>query len=100
MANREQYTAEQMINALKATRGMITYTSDYLGCDYKTVRRYIDKYATVKEAYEDAKDRIADNVENTLYDVAPMVMRAAECGPFDWSIDRVINKLRSCMVSQ
>jgi hypothetical protein len=81
MANREQYTAEQMINALKATRGMITYTSDYLGCDYKTVRRYIDKYATVKEAYEDAKDRIADNVENTLYDVA--VGRRAKDGTYE-----------------
>lgn len=66
----EKFTAEQMINAIKTTRGMITYTADYLGCSYNTVRRYIGKYTTVKEAFEDAKDRIADNVENTLYDVA------------------------------
>ena len=36
----------------------------------------------------------------TRWRVGPMVMCAAECGPFDCSIDHVINKLWSCMVSK
>ncbi len=66
----EKFTAEQVIEAINKTRGMITYTAEYLDCAPNTVRRYIEKYVTVANAMDEAKERLADNVENTLYDVA------------------------------
>lgn len=70
MAGKNQYTAAQMIEALQKSNGMITYAADYLGCAYNTVRRYIDNYPTVKEAFEDSKTRMGDRVESTLYTIA------------------------------
>lgn len=66
----EKFTAAQVIEAIHQTRGMITYTAKYLDCVPNTVRNYIKKYSTVAEAMEESKERLADNIENTLYDVA------------------------------
>jgi hypothetical protein len=64
--NNEQYTAAQMIEALKATRGMKTLAAKRLGCAYNTVVRYIDKYPTVKQAQHEAHEGLGDAVETTL----------------------------------
>jgi transcriptional regulator of acetoin/glycerol metabolism len=37
VANKEAYTKEQMIEALRATKGMKTIAARRLGCDYNTV---------------------------------------------------------------
>ena len=66
MAKTEQYTAQQMIDALTATRGMKTLAAKRLGCAYNTVVRYIEKYATVKQAYAEAHEGLGDAVETTL----------------------------------
>jgi hypothetical protein len=66
MANREQYTAQQMIDALKATRGMKTVAARRLGCAYNTVVKYIDKYPTVKAALDETRDGMGDSIESTL----------------------------------
>ncbi len=70
MAGKKQYTAEQMIDALQATKGMITLASKRLGCSYNTMRRYIKLYPTVAEAQQNAKDDIDDQVELTLINMA------------------------------
>lgn len=64
------YTAQQMIDALEATRGMKTLTAKRLGCAYQTVQRYINKYPTVKQAYLDAHNMMGDAVELKLYEKA------------------------------
>lgn len=66
----EKFTADQMIAALKKARGMKTIAARALGCDYKTVVRYIEKYATVKQAFEEAQEEMADQVELTLFNQA------------------------------
>lgn len=66
----EKFTAQQVIDAIKATRGMITYTAKYLDCAPNTVRNYIKKYKTVAEAMDESKEYLADNIETTLYDIA------------------------------
>jgi len=65
MAN-EKYTAQEMINALTETRGMITLAAKRLGCAPNTVRRYVENYVTVAEAKYEAHENLGDQVELTL----------------------------------
>lgn len=69
MAN-EKYTAEQMIEALQATKGMITLAAQHLGCSVHTIQRYIKHYPTVKAAKETEREKLGDRVELTLYNEA------------------------------
>jgi len=66
----EKYTAQQMIDALEAAKGMITIAARRLGCAPNTVRRYIAKYPTVAAAQAEAKEALGDQVELTLATMA------------------------------
>jgi len=69
MANKK-YTAEQMIAALQATKGMVSLAARHLGCSLNTVQSYINEYPTVKAAREQERDKMGDAVELALYDEA------------------------------
>ena len=62
------YTAEMMIQALKATKGMVYLAADRLGCSYQTVYNYIAKYPTVKATFDTESGRILDVGEMKLYE--------------------------------
>ncbi len=81
MAGKEQYSAKQMITALRASRGMITVAARRVGCSYNTMRRYIDKYATVKQAFDEIKQSLGDDIETTLLSQA-MGVRDRETGAY------------------
>ena len=68
MANKDRYTAEQVIAAIKLTRGLVTMAADTLGCDPDTVRNYAKRYKAVRQALEDARDKMLDRAELSLYD--------------------------------
>ncbi len=65
-----KYTAQQMIDALRATKGMVHMAARHLGCAHTTVYRYIDKYPTVRQAQEDESGKMGDMCELKLYDAA------------------------------
>jgi alkanesulfonate monooxygenase SsuD/methylene tetrahydromethanopterin reductase-like flavin-dependent oxidoreductase (luciferase family) len=62
----KRYTAQEMIDAITEARGFVTAAADKLGCSRRTVYRYINNYATVAEAVEDAREKRHDFVENKL----------------------------------
>lgn len=64
----EQYTPAQMIAALTATKGMKTLAARQLGCDYKTVVKYVEKYPEVAEALATAHENMLDTIELKAYD--------------------------------
>lgn len=70
MANTEKYTAQQMADALIATNGMRTMAATRLGCEYRTVVRYIKKYKVCQDAENLSKQRMGDRVESTLLAMA------------------------------
>ena len=63
---RQRYTAEQVANALTAAQGMKTVAARNLGCTYQTVQNYIERYATVRQALDEALERLGDKIESTL----------------------------------
>ena len=66
----DKYTAQEMIDALTFTKGMITVAARKLGCAPNTVRRYIREYKTVAEAKREAHENLGDQVELTLASMA------------------------------
>lgn len=70
MANKDKYSAKQMADAIYKSKGMLTIAARQLGCSYNTVRSYIDRYATVKEAYDEASEVTGDEIELTLLNKA------------------------------
>jgi hypothetical protein len=66
MAKRNRYTAQQVIDALTATHGMVYLAAQQLRCDPDTVMRYCKRYPTVEQAKQDARGAITDEVELRL----------------------------------
>lgn len=63
MAKTEQYTAEQVSQAIIKAHGILTGAAQALGCTRQTVDNYIKKYKTVRDAYAQATEITLDFVE-------------------------------------
>ena len=59
----EIYRAQQFIDAIPGSAGIITTIAKRVGCAWHTAKKYIEKYATAKRAYEDECESILDLAE-------------------------------------
>ena len=67
MAARPRYTAQQVIEALQATRGLVYLAAQRLGCDPDTIMNYCRRYPTVEQAKHDARGALLDLAEAKLF---------------------------------
>lgn len=63
---RVHYTMQMFIDAIPGSGGIISTIAARVGCDWYTVKRYIDKYATIRRAYEDECEKVADLAESVV----------------------------------
>lgn len=63
MPGAEQYRAQQFIDVIPGTAGIITTIARRVGCSWHTAKKYIDKYATVRQVYESECDSMLDRAE-------------------------------------
>ena len=63
MANRDRYTATQFISAIESSFGIKTAIASTLECDRHTVDSYIERYPTIRRAYEAERNRLVDMAE-------------------------------------
>jgi hypothetical protein len=70
MAKTDQFKAQEVIDALKTTKGMITLAAKQLNCAPNTVRRYIREYPSVAQAAKDYHEQTGDELELVLYNEA------------------------------
>lgn len=68
MANKDQYTPEQVIETVKACKGYLSKAAKILGCTYNTIYNYSVRYPEVKEALHDIKEARKDLAEEKLQD--------------------------------
>ena len=61
-----KYTAQQMVEAIREAEGNLSQAARLVGCSRTTVHRYVNDYATVAEAYEEANESALDIAENEL----------------------------------
>ena len=67
MARPNGHTAEEIADAIRKANGMVSLAARDLGVSRMTVYRYIDRYATVKEALTDAREQLLDMTESELF---------------------------------
>lgn len=67
MPDKEHYTAQQFIDAIKGTGGIVSAIAQRIGCEWHTARRYIDKHPSVRQAYDAEFETILDLTEGALY---------------------------------
>ena len=67
MANRHRYTAQQVSDALTATRGLIHLAAQRLGCNPQTIMNYCKRFPTVEQAKHDARNAVLDLAEAKLF---------------------------------
>lgn len=63
----ERYTAAQVIDAIRQTKGMLTVAAKRLGCAPDTVYRYVREYPTVAQAVKEQRESVTDMAELALY---------------------------------
>jgi len=61
-----RYKAEQVLEAIKDSAGIVSNVARKLGCDWHTARRYIDEYISTKLAFQGEMERVNDLAEVKL----------------------------------
>jgi hypothetical protein len=64
--NKPKYTAAQMADALRETKGTVYLAAKRLDCDVNTVLRYCKRYPSVEQAKQAARGEILDETELRL----------------------------------
>lgn len=62
----DKYTAAQVADALRKARGIYAVAARALECDRRTIVNYVNRYATVKAAAEEATATVIDVAESFL----------------------------------
>jgi hypothetical protein len=66
MANGNGFTAEQVIEAVKDSRGFVSTIAKRLGCQRTYVYKLAEKFASVKQAIEEEREGVKDFAEGKL----------------------------------
>jgi translation initiation factor 2 alpha subunit (eIF-2alpha) len=65
---KKQQTAKRIIEAIRESQGLLTLAAKKAGVAYSTVWRYGQEFTSVKEAMEEAKERMTDLAEGKLFE--------------------------------
>ena len=61
------YKAQQFIDAIPNSGGIITTIADRVGCTWHTAKKHIDSQPTVAQAYANECEKITDMAETVLF---------------------------------
>ena len=61
-----KFTAEQIIGAIREAEGNLSDAARILRCARTTVHNYVNRYPTVKQAYEEENDKFIDEAQGQL----------------------------------
>lgn len=66
MAGANQFKAQEFIDAIPKTGGIISTIAKKVGCSWHTAKKYIDNYPTVAKAYADECEGVLDAAESVV----------------------------------
>lgn len=64
---KQKYTQQQIIEALRETKGMVYLAAKRLGCEAQTIYNYRDRYPAVRAEMEQQDGEVDDAAEMKLY---------------------------------
>lgn len=62
----DRYTAQQFIDKIPGSAGIITTIALRVGCAWHTAKKYIERHPTVKAAYDAECERVLDAAESVV----------------------------------
>jgi hypothetical protein len=66
MGKDNKFTTAEMIDAIETAEGNLSDAARYLGCVRQTVHNYVNKFVTVRQAYDNANEQFLDECEGQL----------------------------------
>jgi len=78
MSGTDQLKAEQLIDAIKGSGGIVSTIASRVGCAWHTAKKYIEKYPTVAAAYEDECNKGLDLAESVVIQNIRIAARQAQ----------------------
>jgi len=72
------YTAQQFIDAIPGSGGIVSTIAARVGCAWNTAKKYIDEYATVAKAYQDEQERALDRAESVVFGNIALALKALQ----------------------
>jgi hypothetical protein len=60
------YSAQTFIDAIPGTGGIVSAIARKVGCEWNTVKSYLDRYPTVRAAYDAECESMLDLAESTV----------------------------------
>jgi len=69
MAYRTDLTAEEMIEAIPGSAGIVSTIARKVGCSWRRARKFIDEHPTVHAAYRDECEKIKDLAETKMIEI-------------------------------
>lgn len=63
---RPRYTLEAVKRAIDGSGGITSYVAQRLGCDWRTARRYIERWQETRDAFDAERERMCDDAESQL----------------------------------
>ena len=67
MAGKERYTVEQIITALRNTKGLVSLAAKQLGCNHQTITNYRAKHPEIAAVFDEQRTALVDVAELSLY---------------------------------
>ena len=67
VARTKRYTADEVAAAITNSKGILAQAARVLGCTRSTIGNYIENFATVKAAFEEANETMIDFAESKLF---------------------------------
>lgn len=74
--NKNKFTIEQVLEAIKGSSGIKATIAQRLGCNRNTVDNYLTRYATVREAYQDEAEVTDDLAESVIINNIKYALKA------------------------
>lgn len=66
MGRKNRYSADRVAEAIKTSEGNLSEAARRLECSRKTVHSYVNRFATVRDAYHEANESFLDEAEGQL----------------------------------
>ena len=63
---KDLYSASKFIEAIPGSGGIISTIAERVGCEWSTAKKYIEKYPTIKAAYDDECESVSDFAESVI----------------------------------
>lgn len=80
MSKKQQYSAKKIIEAIPGSTGIISTIAKRVGCDWHTIRNFIDEYPTVKAAFDAERESLLDIAESVLANNIKLSLQQQQSG--------------------